>query len=1236
MSDIFIDNLLKEAQARLEDVPKGIEKNSEICHFLLEQVKQDNLRSLLLKDAQEQVSRLTKTAMAREGMAYSPGAKDLRNSTCNVQWDFPDPSPRISQIKQDIEAMFRDYKKMLIGGRLRAAETGIKFEVPPDTKNPDEDAPEDASIYFRFQYKRHIMPVNCPEYLQRAQSVFDVLEQIFDGIDRFRDDIANNNIPLQDYFHNSVLKAEAGGGVKESDLQEFFLREKERYINGGPRLANGMPLRANFYSHVDKDTDIQITCPRKFDCVFPNEAVEEINVPGQLLRAIRNKVQGGFLNPEMTLTGSYTLNNETLREDIENQKRSAIERISAKNRQEKQQKIQSINFYWDKKYQDIVTAWKRGYVPQKVKDIQKAYETREEQALADLEAKYQGGRGSKKAERERAKHLFNTNYVAFVDENQELARPLIDVIFTKKTYYPHDLKIDDIRLILKHLTEVDPASVKAVEPQKKGRGRPKAYQAVYTPESFIVPDVMRVYRSNGLDSAPLSKATDPLGQIKMPVVPSIRTLPDKNNTVVYDRETGNLGRYQLAHNWVVPTGDMQQPASGGLRQVLTTWGEKCSRWLNAIQGNELLPMVQKTLRGKSQEEVMEAIRAAFGTNGLSSRTNAENILDLLNKYPDFESFKANHLRKSLPSEIRTVSQLQELLETDYQPDLTGSPELATFAEEVQTNPMAALQSVSRIIGDAKTQGWSQQLEAALAPLRQQFEQIKQQQADFLQSDPTKSPNFNQMDPATQMMLRKNRISQSSQLKVQEQNLTAQAQQTEQQFGKKILDLMILTKQNVEDWDTLTQCLSKCSEINGLNGKIRPSYQSDPNDPNSVKKLSNIQLSDGLETGLQTQDDFNLLKEYGYPVAKMMDFVNAIITTACKEESRDRADGRVEQQYAHDYSASSGIGGGGEVLLSVYYAFRPQWTDFSGMDPELAQKVKNELRSRRVRVGPTQPTGGQIAPMTQHPKEEDIAEMPTGEEQVGVMRVMKDVKYFIGLKGGSGSMLKSVVPDIVPEWQDDFERALELFKINYGDSVISLDAIIEPINVNLRAMDTALKNSFDKIREDIEREMNQPVAATWQGEDNVEEVIESGASEAEEVATAEEAGYEVEEAAPVEEQAEDVPLAEPEDVTDYDLPPEQPVPMQPGQPGQSVAQPQPVSNPQEGVIPAPALPQTGPEIKKQDKRPVLQNKKEPKRLENNRVDVASLEERLVKIANAFDKNGLPELADKVDRIIKHVL
>lgn len=141
-----------------------------------------------------------------------------------------------------------------------------------------------------------------------------------------------------------------------------------------------------------------------------------------------------------------------------------------------------------------------------------------------------------------------------------------------------------------------------------------------TPGTYTVPHETTTYRANGFDS----QKDDELST--MHVLPAMKKLP--TGQMVYDRDQGNF------------MGNQCRTYGKDMVEFMRQWGvwaDNAIKHLNSSKADTSF---------EGSDVVSDAWNAVF-----DNRTNAENILDLLRQYPDYDSFYANVIQKTMASTI---------------------------------------------------------------------------------------------------------------------------------------------------------------------------------------------------------------------------------------------------------------------------------------------------------------------------------------------------------------------------------------------------------------------------------------------------------------------------------------------------------------------------------------------------------------------------------------------------------
>ena len=366
----------------------------------------------------------------------------------------------------------------------------------------------------------------------------------------------------------------------------------------------------------------------------------------------------------------------------------------------------------------------------------------DKRALQEEFSQMSQGLSGNVAEQQKSYRSILQNYAA-VSKGQSIPR-----VLENRRLKARNLKTDDLRLMLKHMTV------------------PKPGTDAGSVNKFSIPTTI-VRKNNGFDDYPGMPGET------MPMVPPLRKTI--GGEVMYDRDSGNLGGGHLRRSW--------KNEMGGLNQILTNFGEVCKGWFSVLRN-------AANVEG-FPEEITDAIRAVFW-----SRTSAENVIEMLKKYPNWQSYYDEHISKSLSSELISAASLAKMKNS------------ALSLDEMRNYDLS---------------------------------------------------NSNTVDKLSAQVI------------------------------KKYLSGQIT-------WDRATRYLHQLTkQLAEKPGKNRVFGFPDKG------------------TSLD-QEGFEQLIQYGYPVAKMMDFLSALMTKSCKEVIQDPVTGKEHILHGRFLSASSGAGKGGKAQL----------------------------------------------------------------------------------------------------------------------------------------------------------------------------------------------------------------------------------------------------------------------------------------------------------------------------------
>lgn len=445
------------------------------------------------------------------------------------------------------------------------------------------------------------------------------------------------------------------------------------------------------------------------------------------------------------------------------------------------------------------------------------------------------------------------------------------------------------------------------------------------------------------------------------------------------------------------------------------------------------------------------------------------------------------------------------------------------------------------------------------------------------------------------------------------------------------DLVKLYLKNDIDWDFLTLGLKGLNSVKKSYGIVA-----------SLKNNIGDQRQEEKNTKLNDEAGFMLLKQFGYALAKIMDLLSATMIRSCEEVVNTRIDGKTEKFYGHQYSASSGKSEGGEIILSVRYAYAPPELT---KNKDIQKKIRHEQSRRHVRAKDVlqrqtlypqhaDPTGRFTDPNDPKTEVGEFTPMP-GEEKP-VVKIVENVEYFLGQAAGKSRFAKTIRHGL--PWR----QMIDVFMQRYPDIGSQLGVIFEPMNANLEKLELASKRAIDKVRGDFEvLYVDNDGAETVLSSDTLNaESIRDGAdvSEQDLISNTPETNVPPQTTTPQPSKEwshtyneivpGNYPNEEPDIIDDRNF--NNPVNSNENMVS-NIEEKKPMVNAPmsiKGPIPGSIAPEPTPSFirKPQNKRKLIRDT--PRRM-------SSIEERLQRVANKLDSHGLSELADKID-IILHKL
>ncbi len=425
------------------------------------------------------------------------------------------------------------------------------------------------------------------------------------------------------------------------------------------------------------------------------------------------------------------------------------------------------------------------------------------------------------------------------------------------------------------------------------------------------------------------------------------------------------------------------------------------------------------------------------------------------------------------------------------------------------------------------------------------------------------------------------------------------------------NLITLYSSQELDWDTLTLALKRLNDY-----KKQTMIRLDPKDPTRAHNYVGQTKEDA--TSKMDAKGFEMFRKFGYQTAKMMDFLFAVMTRSCKEQVNTREDGAPETFYGHQYSGSSGKGSGGEIILSVRYAFNaPELSQ----DPEIIKKVRDEQRKRHVRARSrlqrqtnfpqqAEPTGRFTDP--NDPSTEVGVMEPLPNEQAPIVTIVENVEYFLGQAAGKSRFAKTIRHGL--PWR----QMIDQFMIMYPEVGDQLGVIFEPMNADLQRLELSCKRAIDKVRQGIE--------VHYTSGDGKVTVLSSDSLQEEALALGDDA------AAPIDEIQGQDKIEQPQQPAWTQQYPQPPAPDMGQQPPVPVGQEQP-------SIPEQDDPENPPRTMEKAMPAVnfvgKSRNNDRRLLRSNSHALGSVQDRLIHSANRLDEIGEKKMADKVDVLLSKI-
>lgn len=532
------DILLKEASTRI------IQNNNSSSIRA-----NDDVKKLLLKEANIKLEKLRNIAMKKLAMPYHAGQTHFKNAI-NIRWNKIDLTSRTDLIDKQLTEAFRPYFYNLVQGK----------------KTPIVSPP----LVLRYEAVREIFPIpnpNLPETEIAAKNAVyfvDIFKHIIDGFGDFIKDVENVPFAMLLYYHTS-MRNESDGGFKDEELTHFIKSERERLQANPVRLGDEV-IGEGFYKKHAESPLVKRNHSTKTKRVYKlsdiNKETSKTNIMQWISFALQN---------------NYRINHNKIIQEIQELEASAIKRNP-------EQRSAIINAYTGRESPNspVSSSSLMGRIIKALK-----YGCTETKAPP----KYNWGNGMQ----------------GLPTETEQ-----------KKNKNCPALTLEEFRIIARSLEGSLPS---------------------VSPDEYIVPHETSSYFANGFDS----DSQDP--NKKMLVIPSLKKMPDKQ--IIYDTDQGNF------------LGNHLRKYGKEIEHFISKWGQWADQSLKIIRSPQTGKILATYARDHYQTDASSIGPFEIWHTSIYNRTNAETVLDIINKYPDYKSFYYSVLSKSLASTISNFNKYSE-------------------------------------------------------------------------------------------------------------------------------------------------------------------------------------------------------------------------------------------------------------------------------------------------------------------------------------------------------------------------------------------------------------------------------------------------------------------------------------------------------------------------------------------------------------------------------------------------
>lgn len=283
----------------------------------------------------------------------------------------------------------------------------------------------------------------------------------------------------------------------------------------------------------------------------------------------------------------------------------------------------------------------------------------------------------------------------------------------------------------------------------------------------------------------------------------------------------------------------------------------------------------------------------------------------------------------------------------------------------------------------------------------------------------------------------------------------------------IIGFQALKRTNAE---TLAENLAQFKDFKSLQSRLQYSMSSQIRGTDAIKSSQNSFID---------EECFNLLKQYGYYVAKMMDLASGIMHRSCKEGLQTRVKNQKgsfsivpESFYGRRYSTSGGKAQHGKVVVGIRYAFNS--VELGSHDLSL-QRIVRDKRGKRQWARP-QPGQPEVVRQTQNFQQGDVVDQNLQPNQEGsIIKLVENMQFWIGISSSDSDFKKTVA--VADDWPSLLAKLHQLYpNLDNEDGL----AIFDPININIKKLQNAVSGTIAATLKELESQ---------QFEDEVEVVIQ---------------------------------------------------------------------------------------------------------------------------------------------------